>query len=104
MHTDAPFDTERRFVRVIERRDDGFVEFGFAIGEPELEVELLMNAAAFEEFCRVNAVTMLDPGTGHSGWGLHDARTGHTPDLPPDDPPPHTAADGPSEPTGGSTA
>ena len=40
-------------------RDDGFVEFEFAIGEPELAVDLIMPAAAYREFCRDNQVTVL---------------------------------------------
>lgn len=76
------FDTEQRYVRVIERRDDGFVEFAFAIGEPDLAVELLMNAAAFDEFCAVNHVTLLasDADSDAAGWGLHDARAWTTDD------------------------
>ena len=73
-------DTNQRYVRVIERRDDGFVEFGFAIGEPDLEVELLMSAEAFEEFCAVNHVTLLSSDHTEAGWGLHDARAWSTSD------------------------
>ena len=47
----APCDTTRRFVRVIEERADGLVAFEFAIGWPELAVELLLPAEAFAEFC-----------------------------------------------------
>lgn len=57
------FDTTRKFVRVIETRANGMVEFEFAIGEPELFVELLLPATAFAEFCAVNAVTLLDAAT-----------------------------------------
>lgn len=53
-------DTTRRFVRVIERRADGLVAFEFAIGWPELAVELLLPAAAFETFCAANRVQRLD--------------------------------------------
>jgi phenol hydroxylase P0 protein len=37
-------DTTLRFVRVIEQRPDGLVAFEFAIGWPELAVELLLPA------------------------------------------------------------
>jgi len=30
------FDTSKRFVRLIEKREDGFVEFEFSVGEPEI--------------------------------------------------------------------
>lgn len=53
-------DTTRRFVRVIEERADGLVAFEFAIGWPELSVELLLPAPAFAEFCVTNRVQRLD--------------------------------------------
>jgi phenol/toluene 2-monooxygenase (NADH) P0/A0 len=56
-----PFDPNLRFVRLRAVRSDGFVEFEFAIGEPELCVELIMPAAAYHEFCRVNSVVHLSP-------------------------------------------
>lgn len=57
----ASCDTTRRFVRVIEERVDGLVAFEFAIGWPELSVELLLPAPAFAEFCATNCVQQLDP-------------------------------------------
>lgn len=54
-----PFDLTRRFVRITRVREDGFVEFEFSIGEPELAVELIMPAAAYHAFCHDNHVTML---------------------------------------------
>lgn len=56
-----PCDTSRRFVRVLEWRDDGLVAFEFAIGWPELAVDLLLPATAFAEFCSKNQVQRLDP-------------------------------------------
>lgn len=53
-------DTSRRFVRVIDVRSDGLVAFEFAIGWPELSVELLLPSAAFAEFCTRNQVQRLD--------------------------------------------
>ena len=52
---------ERRFVRIRERHD-GFVEFDFAIGDPELYVELILTDQAFDEFCTANHVQLLDDG------------------------------------------
>ena len=52
----ASFDPSKRFVRERDTRPDGFVEFDFAIGDPDLAVELMLPKAAFEEFCRVNHV------------------------------------------------
>jgi phenol hydroxylase P0 protein len=55
-------DLTRKFVRVTgERRDGAFVEFDFAIGWPELSVELVLPRAAFESFCAEHAVTFLPP-------------------------------------------
>jgi phenol/toluene 2-monooxygenase (NADH) P0/A0 len=53
-------DTSLRYVRVLERRADGLVSFEFAIGWPELSVELMLPAAAFEAFCTSNKVQRLD--------------------------------------------
>ena len=44
-------DLQRRYVRLLERRGDGLVSFEFSIGWPELAVELMLPAAAFDEFC-----------------------------------------------------
>ncbi|HMV54460.1 MAG TPA: phenol hydroxylase subunit [Rhodocyclaceae bacterium] len=59
--TKPQFDPTRKFVRVSEIRPDGFVAFDFAVGEPELYVEMILTQPAFEEFCRVNDVIRLDP-------------------------------------------
>lgn len=75
-----PFDTTRKFVRVLELRKDGLVEFEFAIGEPEMFVELMMPAASFDDFCAVNKVTSLDEKSqlkvgevrGDWEWSLRD--------------------------------
>jgi phenol hydroxylase P0 protein len=53
-------DTTLRFVRVLDRRADGLVAFEFAIGWPELAVELLLPAPAFDTFCLANHVQRLD--------------------------------------------
>ena len=60
----APFDPGVCFVRLRKVRGDGFVEFDFAIGEPDLSVELVMPVAAFHEFCRANHVTHIAPIEG----------------------------------------
>lgn len=55
------FDPNLRFVRLTKVRGDGFVEFDFAVGEPDLLVELVMPVAAFHEFCRANRVIQIPP-------------------------------------------
>lgn len=52
------------WVRVTRRRADGFVEFDFSIGDPDLAVDLILPAAAFEEFCRVNRARHLSDEQG----------------------------------------
>lgn len=64
-HSDAPLelvpaqlDTRRRYVRVTGSRGD-FVEFDFALGEPEIFVELILTPEAFADFCIQHQVEML---------------------------------------------
>jgi|GEM_PF-826201 len=59
--TPINIDTSKRFIRVIDERDDGFVEFEFAIGEPELFVELIMPTPVFEEFSEEQMAELLPP-------------------------------------------
>ena len=81
METDKPaLDTSRKFVRLIERREDGFVEFEFAIGEPELYAEMLLPADAYAAFCQANEVIYLEPRdecaeeeASGLDWNLHQA-------------------------------
>lgn len=80
MGTDASkpstFDASRRYVRVCDRRADGFVEFEFAIGDPALCVELMLPEAAFHEFCLANEAIVLEPlAEAGGGWveRLNDA-------------------------------
>lgn len=65
------FDASRRYVRVCQERPDGFVEFEFAIGSPELCVELMLPVAAFHEFCLANSVILLEPLAGDQGDWVH---------------------------------
>ena len=60
--TESGFDANRRYVRVCERRADGFVEFEFAIGERALFVEMMLPIRAFDEFCGIHSVTRIDDG------------------------------------------
>lgn len=58
---DAPtVDMRKKFVRVIEQRPNGLVAFEFAIGWPDLSLELLLPRPAFEEFCATHQVQRLD--------------------------------------------
>jgi phenol hydroxylase P0 protein len=46
------FDVGKNYVRFREMRDDGYVLFDFAIGDPELAVELILPLEAYKAFCR----------------------------------------------------
>lgn len=71
--SDAPMvlDTSRRFVRVCGERGNGFIEFEFAIGEPEVFAEMILERQAFIEFCQLNRVEMLPPKEA-SGLDISD--------------------------------
>lgn len=56
----TPFDELTRYIRVRSEPGDRFVEFDFAIGHPELFVELVLPREAFEIFCRHNKVVHMD--------------------------------------------
>jgi phenol hydroxylase P0 protein len=72
----------RKYVRINRVRESGMVEFLFAIGDPELSIELIMERAMFDEFCAQNQVVLLDdaeqscPADGAKSdwdWTLSDA-------------------------------
>lgn len=54
------FDPARKFVKVTRVNSRGFVEFEFAVGIPELCVELMLPSTAFEAFCRAQNAVRLD--------------------------------------------
>jgi phenol/toluene 2-monooxygenase (NADH) P0/A0 len=64
--TPRAFDVTQRFVRFRHRRDDGFVEFDFAIGEPGLSVELVMSLRDYQSFCIANRVIQLTRDEGEA--------------------------------------
>jgi phenol/toluene 2-monooxygenase (NADH) P0/A0 len=45
-----------KYVRVRRVRENGLVEFDFAVGAPEIFVELIMPQSAFDDFCETNTV------------------------------------------------
>lgn len=57
------FDDITKYVRVKNNLSDNFIEFDFAIGHPELFVELVLPREAFGEFCRRNKVVHMDSDT-----------------------------------------
>nr|WP_314577949.1 phenol hydroxylase subunit [uncultured Pseudomonas sp.] len=80
MNYDTPFDQMPRYVRVRSEPDDRFVEFDFAIGYPELFVELVLPPQAFALFCEYNRVQYMDAAMAKavdedmSKWRYGDTR------------------------------
>ena len=74
-------DTSLHYVRVTGKRDDGFVEFEFSVGQPEVALEMVLKQQDFEKFCEEQKVTFLDEEAAPSDdeeknafqWSLHDA-------------------------------
>jgi len=72
-----PVDVSRKYVRLVERRPDGLVEFEFSISDPALFVEMLLPEAAYEEFCLTNRVILLEgerpeEGEDDFNWSLRE--------------------------------
>lgn len=69
---------KRKSVTVTKIRTDGFVEFDFSVGDPDIVAEMLLSAEAFERFCRdqdVRPTTAPDipvpqTGLGQTGLGM----------------------------------
>jgi phenol/toluene 2-monooxygenase (NADH) P0/A0 len=53
-------DVSAKFVRIRHVRADGLVCFEFAIGWPELFVDLMLPRAAFDDFCVRQNVQLLN--------------------------------------------
>ncbi len=49
----------KKYIRVRSEKDARFVEFDFAIGSPDLFVELVMPPAAFAAFCQTHNVVQM---------------------------------------------
>ncbi|QII99140.1 phenol hydroxylase [Stutzerimonas balearica] len=54
------FEGFKRYVRLRSEPDARFVEFDFAIGYPDMFVELVLPRQAFADFCRHNRVELMD--------------------------------------------
>ncbi|MBK1851280.1 phenol hydroxylase [Marinobacter sp. 1-4A] len=59
-HRVKTFNEYTRYIRVRSAPEDKFVEFDFAIGYPELFVELVLPRGAFKTFCEHNNVVHMD--------------------------------------------
>jgi len=80
---ESKFDITRKFVRVVRTRPNGLIEFEFAVGDPDVAVELVMPKDAFDEFCANNGVEFIkdvaakpidaDAPDADFNWNLHQA-------------------------------
>lgn len=86
MSEPTAFDPAKRYVRITAVRADGLVEFEFAVGEPQLFVEMLLPAPEFAQFCRDQQVTptqgaLPEAAAGSAehewDWSLRSARERH---------------------------
>lgn len=85
MSNTSTFNPQLKFVRIVETHANGLIEFEFAVGEPELFVELLMAQAPFDEFCAMHGVVPtlgpLQPAQSIQeqewDWSLRAAREQH---------------------------
>lgn len=59
----AEVNANNRWVRIQRKTENGFIEFEFFVADKDLCVELILPAAAFKEFCSINRVRHLDPGS-----------------------------------------
>lgn len=59
-------DVAKMYVGVKATDAHGNVRFDFAIGWPELSVELVLPQSAFDEFCRHNNVKPMPAGAGEA--------------------------------------
>lgn len=85
--SDPSIDATRRFVRVRHLRDDGFVEFDFAIGDPELYAELILPRPAFEAFARMPGTEVMSERVAREVAQREEAYLyGHHLRTPSDDP------------------
>lgn len=53
-------DTNKRWVNVLRRTENGFVEFEFFVSDAYLCIELILPEAAFKEFCLNNHIVVED--------------------------------------------
>lgn len=51
-------DTNRRWVNVLRKTENGFVEFEFFVSDADLCIELILPEAAFKEFCFNNHIVV----------------------------------------------
>jgi phenol/toluene 2-monooxygenase (NADH) P0/A0 len=51
-------DTNKRWVNILRKTENGFVEFEFFVSDADLCIELILPEAAFKEFCLNNHIAV----------------------------------------------
>ena len=51
-------DTNKRWVNILRKTENGFVEFEFFVSDADLCIELILPEAAFKEFCLNNHIVV----------------------------------------------
>lgn len=51
-------DTNKRWVNILRKTKNGFVEFEFFVSDKDLYIELILPEAAFKEFCLNNHIVV----------------------------------------------
>ena len=54
----------RRYVRITGRSDNGFVQFEYSVGWPDMALEMALPEALFDDFCLNNKVQFLTEPVG----------------------------------------
>jgi phenol/toluene 2-monooxygenase (NADH) P0/A0 len=68
-------DTNKRWVNILRRTENGFVEFEFFVSDADLCIELILPEAAFKEFCLNNHIVVEESVGSVSNIG--DAKVPH---------------------------
>lgn len=54
-------DTNKRWVNILRKTENGFVEFEFFVSDADLCIELILPEPAFKEFCLNNRIIVEEP-------------------------------------------
>jgi phenol hydroxylase P0 protein len=59
----AKVNANKRWVRVLNETESGFIEFEFFVSDRDLFVELILPVPAFRDFCASNRVAFIEQDT-----------------------------------------
>ncbi len=55
--------TNKRWVRILRKTENDFIEFEFFVADKDLFVELILPEPAFKDFCASNRVVIVEQDT-----------------------------------------